>query len=63
MRQRCWCFTTCGLCTVGQDEVVIVLQQLPQEDDIPSDVLVYILSLYNQAAKGMSFATMFALLI
>jgi len=53
VHQRCWCFTTRGLCTVGQDEVVIVLQQLPHEDDIPSDVLVHILSLYNRAAEGL----------
>ena len=53
VHRRCWCFTTRGLCTVGQDEVVIVLEQLPQEDDIPCHVLVHILSLYNQAAKGL----------
>jgi len=32
---------------------VIVLEQLPQEDDIPSDVLVHILSIYNRAAQGL----------
>ena len=35
---------------------MIVLEQLPQEDDIPCDVLVHILSLYNRAAKGLSFS-------
>lgn len=54
--RRCWCFTTHGLCTVGQDEVVIVLEQLPREDDIPCDVLVHILLLYNRAAQGLSFS-------
>ena len=55
MRRRCWCFSTRGLCTVGQDEVVIVLQQQPQEDNIPCDVLVHILSLHNRAAQGLWF--------
>jgi len=53
VHRRCWCFTTCGLCTVGQNEIVIVVQQLPREDDIPSDVLIHILSLYNRAAQGI----------
>lgn len=52
MDRVCWCFVTSGLCAVGQDEVVIVLERLPDEERIPSDVFYHICNLYHEAAKG-----------
>jgi len=52
MRQTCWNITTRGLCTVGQDEVVILLERLPHETIPPQDVFHHIAMLYDQASQG-----------
>ncbi|XP_074641262.1 uncharacterized protein LOC141899011 [Tubulanus polymorphus] len=48
----CWCFTTRGMCTVGQDEIVIVLECLPEEKTIPRDVFCHLNTVYEEASKG-----------
>ena len=52
VNRTCWCFTTKGMCTVGQDEVVIVLECLPDESSIPRDIFCHLHSVYEQASKG-----------
>ncbi|PIK33698.1 hypothetical protein BSL78_29490, partial [Apostichopus japonicus] len=47
----CWCFTK-GLAAVGQDEIVFVLECLPEERSVPRDMLLHIYKLYQSAVKG-----------
>ena len=56
MRRTCWSFTTRGLCTVGQDEAVVLLECLQDETVPPPDVFHHIAMLYEQASQG-SFQT------
>jgi len=53
MRRTCWSFTSRGLCTVGQDDVVILLESLPDETLPPPDVFQHIALLYDQASQGI----------
>ena len=48
----CWCFTTRGMCTVGQDEIVVILEHLPEEDTIPMDIFRHLYHVYEEAGKG-----------
>lgn len=48
----CWSFTTQGMCTVGQDEIVIILESLPEEDMIPLDIFRHLYHVYEEAGKG-----------
>ena len=50
----CWCFSTRGMCAVGQDEVVIVLECLPEETAIPRDIFCHLHSVYEEANRGKS---------
>lgn len=52
VNRECWCFSSEGLACVGQDEVVFLLECLPQEAVPPKDVFLLINSLYQDAAKG-----------
>ena len=40
------------MATVGQDEIVIVLECLPDEKTIPKDIFFHLQSLYEQASTG-----------
>ena len=40
------------MCTVGQDEIVIVLECTENEDMVPRDVFCHLNSVYEQASKG-----------
>lgn len=44
--------TSRGLACVGQDEVILLVEILPDETRIPKDVLIYINQLYLEAIKG-----------
>lgn len=55
LNKTCFCFTSKGLCTVGQSEVVIVLECLPDENTVPLDVFRHFQLLYEQASKGIFF--------
>ncbi|XP_025264184.1 uncharacterized protein LOC105254759 isoform X2 [Camponotus floridanus] len=48
----CWNVTSRGLACVGQDEVILLVEILPDETRIPRDLLIYINQLYFEAIKG-----------
>ncbi|XP_013412068.1 zinc finger FYVE domain-containing protein 16 isoform X2 [Lingula anatina] len=48
----CWTFSTKGMCTVGQDEVVIILECLPDEKEVPRDIFCHFQNMYEEAGKG-----------
>lgn len=54
MNRECWCITSSGLACVGQDEVVLLLECLPEENCPPKDVFLLINMLYLDASKGKS---------
>ncbi|XP_064604177.1 zinc finger FYVE domain-containing protein 9-like isoform X2 [Liolophura sinensis] len=58
VHRQCWCFTSKGLCTVGQDEVVIVLECLQDEITLPMDIFHHLQSLYESASKGNTVSDM-----
>ena len=47
-----WSCASRGLCGVGQEELVLLLEALPGELHPPSDVFAYFYSVYQQANKG-----------
>ena len=53
----CMCFSTKGMCTVAQDEIVIILQCLPDEKTVPRDIFVHLFNVYDSAAKGTAKGT------
>jgi len=48
----CWNVTSRGLACIGQDEVILLVEVLPDETWIPKDLLTYINQLYLEAIKG-----------
>ncbi|XP_038616224.1 zinc finger FYVE domain-containing protein 9 isoform X2 [Tachyglossus aculeatus] len=52
VNRRCWCFTTKGMHAVGQSEIVILLQCLPDEKCLPKDVFTHFVQLYRDALAG-----------
>ncbi|XP_041475022.1 uncharacterized protein LOC121423664 isoform X1 [Lytechinus variegatus] len=58
VNRTCWCFSTKGLATVGQDEVVIILECLPDEKTIPRDIFCHLYSLYEDAKRGNTVTDM-----
>ncbi|KAF4522110.1 hypothetical protein B566_EDAN012736 [Ephemera danica] len=55
-----WCFTTRGLRCEGQDEMVFILEALPEEKCVPRDVFAHISAVYVEAGKG-KFSYLFLL--
>ncbi len=53
MNRRCWCFATRGMCTVGQDEVVIVLECTAEETNVPRDIFTHLHSIFEDANRGI----------
>lgn len=51
----CWNVTSRGLACVGQDEVILLVETLPDETRIPKDLLTYINQLYLEAIKGNAY--------
>ncbi|CAF2393573.1 unnamed protein product [Rotaria sp. Silwood2] len=50
---HCWIFSTRGLCTVAQDELVFIFDEnINNENDIISDLLTHIHQIYIDATKG-----------
>lgn len=45
------------MCTVGQDEIVIILESLPEEDMIPLDIFRHLYHVYEDAGKGRDSIT------
>ncbi|KAJ8418604.1 hypothetical protein AAFF_G00001030 [Aldrovandia affinis] len=52
VNRKCWCVTTKGMHAVGQAEVVVLLQCLPDEKSIPKDVFSHFVQLYQEALTG-----------
>ncbi|KAG5847594.1 hypothetical protein ANANG_G00127840 [Anguilla anguilla] len=52
VNRKCWCVTTKGMHAVGQAEVVVLLQCLPDEKSIPKDIFSHFVQLYQEALSG-----------
>nr|XP_036877743.1 zinc finger FYVE domain-containing protein 9 isoform X1 [Manis javanica] len=52
VNRKCWCFTTKGMHAVGQSEIVILLQCLPDEKCLPRDIFNHFVQLYRDALAG-----------
>ncbi|CAF3778246.1 unnamed protein product [Adineta steineri] len=49
----CWIFSTRGLCTVSQDEVIFIFDEnITDASEIISDILIHIHQIYIDATKG-----------
>lgn len=57
MNRKCWYVTTKGMHAVGQAEVVILLQCLPDEKTVPKDIFTHFVQLYQEALTGKSSST------
>ncbi|XP_076669961.1 smad anchor for receptor activation isoform X3 [Andrena cerasifolii] len=52
INKTCWNVTSKGLACVGQDEVILLVEVLPDECRVPKDLLIFINQLYLEAIKG-----------
>uniref|UniRef100_A0A8B9Z2V4 Zinc finger FYVE domain-containing protein n=1 Tax=Buteo japonicus TaxID=224669 RepID=A0A8B9Z2V4_9AVES len=50
--EKCWYFSTNGLHGLGQAEIIILLQCLPDEEIFPSEVFRLFIDIYKDAMKG-----------
>eukprot|EP00063_Salmo_salar_P021293 XP_013996128.1 PREDICTED: zinc finger FYVE domain-containing protein 16-like isoform X8 [Salmo salar] len=50
--RKCWCMGSSGLQTVGQREIVFILEVLPEERALPKDLFTLYLSIYQDAQRG-----------
>ncbi|XP_013774250.1 zinc finger FYVE domain-containing protein 16-like isoform X2 [Limulus polyphemus] len=50
--KECWCFTSRGMCSVGQDEIVVVLEKQTNEDTVPRDIFRLFTTVYDNASSG-----------
>uniref|UniRef100_A0A7N6BKI3 FYVE-type domain-containing protein n=1 Tax=Anabas testudineus TaxID=64144 RepID=A0A7N6BKI3_ANATE len=53
VNRKCWYLTTKGMHAVGQAEVVILLQCLPDEKTIPKDIFTHFVQLYQEALSNV----------
>ncbi|NWQ79960.1 ZFY16 protein, partial [Columbina picui] len=56
--EKCWYFSTNGLHGLGQEEIVILLQCLPDEEIFPSEIFKLFIDIYKDAMKGMLIKNM-----
>ncbi|XP_072215540.1 zinc finger FYVE domain-containing protein 16 isoform X2 [Excalfactoria chinensis] len=56
--EKCWYFSTNGLHGLGQAEIVILLQCLPDEKTFPNEVFKLFIDVYKNAVKGKSIRNM-----
>ncbi|XP_026200746.1 zinc finger FYVE domain-containing protein 9 isoform X2 [Anabas testudineus] len=52
VNRKCWCMTTKGMHAVGQVEVVVLLQCLPEEKSFPKDIFSHFVQLYRDTLTG-----------
>uniref|UniRef100_A0AAZ3QXI2 FYVE-type domain-containing protein n=1 Tax=Oncorhynchus tshawytscha TaxID=74940 RepID=A0AAZ3QXI2_ONCTS len=52
VNRKCWYVTSKGMHAVGQAEVVVLLQCLPDEKSIPKDLFSHFVQLYQEALTG-----------
>ncbi|XP_033020288.1 zinc finger FYVE domain-containing protein 16 isoform X3 [Lacerta agilis] len=50
--ERCWYFSTNGLHSLGQAEIIILLPCLPNEDEVPEEIFKLFINIYKDAMKG-----------
>ncbi|XP_013047244.1 zinc finger FYVE domain-containing protein 16 isoform X2 [Anser cygnoides] len=50
--EKCWYFSTNGLHGLGQAEIIILLQCLPDEETFPNEILKLFINIYKDAVKG-----------
>ncbi|KAM9213292.1 zinc finger FYVE domain-containing protein 16 isoform 1-T2 [Leptosomus discolor] len=50
--EKCWYFSTNGLHGLGQAEIIILLQCLPDEEIFPSEIFRLFIDIYKDAMKG-----------
>ncbi|XP_064902498.1 zinc finger FYVE domain-containing protein 16 [Columba livia] len=50
--EKCWYFSTNGLHGLGQEEIIILLQCLPNEEIFPSEIFKLFIDIYKDAMKG-----------
>lgn len=50
--EKCWYFSTNGLHGLGQAEIVILLQCLPDEKTFPNEIFKLFIDIYKNAVKG-----------
>ncbi|KAL4236306.1 Zinc finger FYVE domain-containing protein 9 [Mactra antiquata] len=47
-----WCFTTRGMSSVGQEEIVIILECLSEELSPPKDIFLHLNNVFEDASRG-----------
>ncbi|KAF6736147.1 Zinc finger FYVE domain-containing protein 9 [Oryzias melastigma] len=52
VNRKCWYMTTKGMHAVGQAEIVVLIQCLPDEKTIPKDIFTHFVQLYQEALSG-----------
>ncbi|KAK2907780.1 zinc finger FYVE domain-containing protein 9 isoform X1 [Channa argus] len=52
VNRKCWFITTKGMHAVGQVEVVVLLQCLPEEKSFPKDIFSHFIQLYSDTLTG-----------
>uniref|UniRef100_A0A667XEA9 Zinc finger, FYVE domain containing 9b n=1 Tax=Myripristis murdjan TaxID=586833 RepID=A0A667XEA9_9TELE len=52
VNRKCWCVTSKGMHAVGQVEVVVLLQCMPEEKSFPKDIFSHFIQLYRDALTG-----------
>uniref|UniRef100_A0A669Q9T8 Zinc finger FYVE domain-containing protein n=1 Tax=Phasianus colchicus TaxID=9054 RepID=A0A669Q9T8_PHACC len=50
--EKCWYFSTNGLHGLGQAEIVVLLQCLPDEKTFPNEIFKLFIDIYKNAVKG-----------
>lgn len=63
VNKTAWCFSTEGLITVGQDEIVYLLECMDNEKTVPKDIFLHINNIYNDAVRGEFSLNIIQLLI
>ncbi|XP_035165980.1 zinc finger FYVE domain-containing protein 16 isoform X2 [Oxyura jamaicensis] len=56
--EKCWYFSTNGLHGLGQAEIIILLQCLPDEETFPNEILKLFINIYKDAVKGILIRNM-----
>lgn len=52
INKSAWCFSTEGMISVGQDEIVMLLEFVDNEKTVPKDLFLHLNNIYNEAVKG-----------
>lgn len=50
--EYCWSFTSQNLATVGQDEIIVVVEKISGENVLPRDIFRLFAYIYDSASKG-----------